>query len=127
MNDLARIVLPYPPSVNSSYRHRKDGQVHLADGVRKWRTAAGWTYKAAGGKLLLGAIAMEVDLYPPDNGRRCDIDNGLKSLLDAFNGVAYKDDEQVAVLVVSKLYRDGLGRVEVTVKKMARGGVAPGH
>ena len=35
-----------------------------------------------------------------------DIDNLAKSILDAINGVAYKDDNQIATLLVKKFYAE---------------------
>jgi Holliday junction resolvase RusA-like endonuclease len=35
-----------------------------------------------------------------------DVDNLAKSVLDAINGVAYKDDNQIVDLVARKVYAD---------------------
>ena len=35
---------------------------------------------------------------------RPDLDNIAKSILDALNGIAYKDDNQVSTLIISKEY-----------------------
>lgn len=46
-----------------------------------------------------------------------DIDNVVKAVLDAMNGVVYDDDKQVFELFVSKRYTDrGEGYVEVEVE-----------
>lgn len=37
---------------------------------------------------------------------RPDIDNYLKALFDAFNGIVYKDDSQIVQLKASKEYKD---------------------
>lgn len=37
---------------------------------------------------------------------RPDIDNYVKAILDALNGLAFKDDSQIAVLYARKLYSD---------------------
>lgn len=113
--------LPYPPSVNKIYRRRRDGQVVLPAAVKLWRKRAGWAYKAAGGRVLHGPVSVEVELYPPADGQRRDIDNGLKCILDSFNGVAWVDDQQVSYLAVAKLAAEGKGRAVVRVKKLGRG------
>jgi Holliday junction resolvase RusA-like endonuclease len=115
----ASVELPYPPSVNTIYRRRRDGQVVLPAKVKEWKRRAGWAYKAAGGRVLHGAVSVEVELYPPADGRRRDIDNGLKCILDSFNGVAWRDDDQVSYLAVAKLAPEGKGRAVVRVKKLA--------
>lgn len=42
-------------------------------------------------------------MYTPYN-KRPDCDNLAKSILDALNGLAYKDDKQITYLSVEKLY-----------------------
>lgn len=46
-----------------------------------------------------------------------DIDNICKIILDALNGVAYKDDTQVIRLAISKKYTESTERVEFEVKE----------
>lgn len=53
--------------------------------------------------------AMLDDLIPPT--KKPDIDNIAKVVLDALNGIAYKDDKQVISLSVAKMYSDNPGLV----------------
>lgn len=46
-----------------------------------------------------------------------DIDNICKIILDALNGVAYKDDTQVIRLAISKKYTEGIERIEFEIKE----------
>ncbi|MBT2215851.1 RusA family crossover junction endodeoxyribonuclease [Virgibacillus dakarensis] len=46
-----------------------------------------------------------------------DTDNYVKSVLDACNGIIYKDDSQVAELYASKYYSDN-PRVEICVREL---------
>ena len=46
-----------------------------------------------------------------------DVDNICKIILDALNGVAYKDDTQVIRLAISKKYTESTERIEFEVKK----------
>lgn len=46
-----------------------------------------------------------------------DVDNTAKVILDALNGIAYKDDHYITDLTVSKRYSDH-PRVEVTIMKV---------
>jgi crossover junction endodeoxyribonuclease RusA len=49
-----------------------------------------------------GPLAVQVEIYPPDQRRR-DIDNVQKSLFDALqHGGVYYDDSQVVRLVIEK-------------------------
>lgn len=49
--------------------------------------------------------------------KKPDIDNIAKVVLDALNGIAYKDDTQVIELTVNKNY-GGIGKVEVTIEEV---------
>lgn len=51
---------------------------------------------------IAGNLCMVIEFYlsRPDC---CDIDNLAKSILDALNGTAYKDDRQVITLVLHKM------------------------
>ena len=48
--------------------------------------------------------------------KKPDIDNVVKAVLDALNGVAYRDDTQVVELHVRKSYSEK-PRVEVSIEK----------
>ena len=49
--------------------------------------------------------------------KKPDIDNVIKSILDALNGVAYHDDTQVVAVFAEKYYSD-TPRVEVEIGNM---------
>jgi len=107
--------LPYPPTVNKIWRPTGKGLVKTA-AARKWQTDAGWAYKAAGGRRLDGPLMVLVNLSPPNDGRKRDVDNGLKALLDSLNGVAWGDDYQVvAVAAVRFPPLDAAGSAEVKI------------
>lgn len=82
-----------------------------------------------------GPVAVTIDAYygiPKSAGKRRrekmlngeilptkkpDADNVAKSICDSVNGIAYRDDAQVANLIVNKYYSD-TPRVEVEIRKM---------
>jgi crossover junction endodeoxyribonuclease RusA len=91
-----------------------------------WRTGQGRTYrdpkaeayakevwaiaKARGMKPVTGPARVIVQLYPKapkrDLGKpvRCiDLDNALKAVFDALNGVAWRDDAQVTTIIARKM------------------------
>lgn len=47
---------------------------------------------------------------------RPDIDNLVKTVLDALNGIAYSDDGQVASIRASKYWTTGTGYTEITIR-----------
>jgi Holliday junction resolvase RusA-like endonuclease len=93
--------LPYPPSVNHYFRV-VGRRVLISREGRAFRTRVCSTLAALGVRPLEGPLAVEVEVYPPDNRRR-DIDNTMKALLDALqHGGAYRDDSQIVRLVIEK-------------------------
>lgn len=73
---------------------------------------------------LIGALSVDISFYRPvqksiskiERKRRLlgeslptvkpDIDNYVKAILDALNGLAFQDDSQIAVLYARKIYSD---------------------
>ena len=49
--------------------------------------------------------------------KKPDVDNVAKIILDALNGIAYKDDKQVVTLIVKKSYAGESG-VGVTISEV---------
>jgi Holliday junction resolvase RusA-like endonuclease len=49
--------------------------------------------------------------------KKPDCDNIAKTILDALNGIAYKDDSQIVSLHVYKVYGEA-GKVEVILRRM---------
>ena len=63
------------------------------------------------GKRLSERLASE-SVY---HTKRGDVDNMVKSVLDGCNGIAFRDDGQVAAIRAEKVYSEN-PRVEVTIK-----------
>ena len=92
--------LPMPPSVWRLYRGH-GAKRHRSPEYRKWIGDAGWTLierrnRQCGGKCLDGKV--EVDIQACRNGgRKRDLDNVLKALLDLLTSTrTIGDDSQVA-------------------------------
>ena len=86
-------------------------QARRAERIEEWRDAV----KEAANRLWLGAppvegVVMVTVIYFHD-GRRFDVDNIPKPILDALNGLVFSDDNQVTDLVCRKLNLDDLTRV----------------
>jgi Holliday junction resolvase RusA-like endonuclease len=82
---------------------------------RAFRTRVCSTLAAMGVRPMAGRLALEIEVYPPDNRRR-DIDNVQKALLDALqHGGAYHDDSQVVRLEIEKCQPVEGGRTLVRI------------
>ncbi|QQR46560.1 RusA family crossover junction endodeoxyribonuclease [Myxococcus xanthus] len=106
-----RLVLPFPPSTNEYWRAaRGRGMVpsHKAEAY-KARVARAATLARA--QPLHGPVRLFVTVYRPR--RVGDLDNYLKVLNDALNGLAWLDDEQVVRLEASREDDATSPRVEV--------------
>jgi len=118
--DQVRTVLPWPPSVNHYWRRV---------GPRTLISREGRTFRRNVCALLGGGgprkppadgrVALAMDAFPPDRRRR-DLDNLLKSVLDALEHAGvYADDSQVDLLLVRRGEVDRPhGRVEVRLDRL---------
>lgn len=89
--------LPYPPSANHTYSYVY-GRPVLTKDARTFRHQVRRIVSANGIKPLLCSLTVHVDAFPPDKRKR-DIDNCLKSLLDALQHAGvFWDDSQITEL-----------------------------
>lgn len=113
-----RIILPWPPSVNNYWR-RKGGQYFITPKGRDYRNIVVRLALEHHVNNLFGLhdrIVMTIDAYPPD-GRRRDLDNVEKAILDALEHAGiYPDDAQIDRLTIQRQVPDPpKGMVHVTV------------
>lgn len=115
-----QITLPWPPSVNSYWRHPKTG--HLAG--RHLISREGRMYRAKikelcwNEKQIIGRVSVHVEAYPPDNRRR-DLDNIFKALLDSITHAALiMDDSYIDDLRIVRKTVEAEGRVVVTINAL---------
>lgn len=83
----------------------KDFEALVADCADEKKQSTKWI-------LTEDSVFVKVKILLPDQRRR-DLDNALKSLLDAMNGIIYKDDTQVFKIEAEKVYKKGC---EPTIK-----------
>lgn len=109
------LTLPYPPSTNTYWRHYR-GRTLLSRQGRAFRTTVCSILAAQGVTPLDGPLVVQIAIHPPDRRRR-DIDNVLKSLLDALqHGGAYKDDAQIVRLTIEKFQPVAGGTTHVQIR-----------
>jgi len=109
------IELPWPPTVNTYWRHAK-GKTYLSTKGKSYRKSVEMAVLLAGGRRnLLGDLFISIIATPPDMKKR-DLDNLLKAPLDALAkcGV-YEDDSQICRLQIerTKPSKPGLLLIEI--------------
>jgi len=114
------IELPFPPSVNSYWRHvmiGKHPRVLISDKGRKYKREIEEIFLVGNiTQKFSEPLACTVDLYPPCNRRR-DCDNYCKGLLDALGSAGlYDDDSQIIDLHIRMHPKRSPGLVRVTIE-----------
>lgn len=78
------------------------------------------TQAMEGREPMIGSVSVTVAVYKPKprptSRNYGDIDNHLKSVLDALNGIAYVDDSQVTEAHAELL--NGDARIEITLEEL---------
>jgi crossover junction endodeoxyribonuclease RusA len=109
------VTLPWPPTVNTYWRHAARGgtaMVYISKEGQAYRTAVQGLV-ATKRKLHTGRLRVEIEAWPPDKRKR-DLDNILKSLLDAltYAGI-WEDDSQIDDLRVYRTTVGGMVKVRI--------------
>ncbi len=109
------LTLPFPPSINHYWRHRgRAAGVYLSKEALSYREAVKNAITAT--KPLETRLSVSVKLHAP-NRRKYDIDNRIKSLLDALtHSGAWIDDELIDHLTIEcgAIIQGGLCTVEIS-------------
>ena len=111
------LVLPWPPSINTYWRHAR-GRTYLSAVGRHYRELVRDRMPIFHRSWDEEHLELFIDASPPDRRKR-DLDNILKSLIDGLmHAGAYRDDSQIKTIVArmhEKHPGDG-GVVKVTVQ-----------
>lgn len=116
---------------------RRSGTVYTPSKTARYEKEIRDSFLAAGGKMIPDGsyVTVAVDAYfkipksyakgkrlackyninRPD--KKPDIDNILKVVLDALNGLAYEDDKQVVEVRCRKLYSRSTGFLKISVSE----------
>lgn len=100
--------LPYPPSVNHYWGQSGNRRFIGKKGVA-FRAAVLNAATEADANPLEGRLSVHIELFPPDRRKR-DLDNVLKSLLDACEHAGcYENDSQIDEIhiVRKEVIKDG--------------------
>lgn len=115
---MINITIPFPPSVNTYWGFR-GSQRFLTSRAKIFKQAVATEFVRAGFEPLGSArLKVEIELYPPDKRIR-DIDNVVKSTLDALcqTGI-FDDDGQIDVLLVTRRSVIKWGAAKIILTKL---------
>jgi Holliday junction resolvase RusA-like endonuclease len=93
------LTLPYPPSVNHMYVRTRGGWLGLSPDAALYRATVR-SLLSGSQPIMEGPVSLRVDVYR--RRRHGDLDNTLKALLDALNGLVYRDDSQVVEILARR-------------------------
>jgi len=98
---------PYPISANRYWRIARN-RIYKSPESMTYRNliVAAYTDQSRNGftRIDTGPVSFELVLHPKTTKRgtasktRIDLDNALKVVIDAFNGLAYLDDKQITLI-----------------------------
>ena len=110
-----------PPSDNTLYPRAKHGRRFLSKRGKDYKQLARMSlntkYKELNYKPFEGPINMSISVHFGDKRRR-DVQGHLKALIDAFQGILYKDDSQIVFISASKHYDKVMPRAEVIIYEL---------
>lgn len=119
---MIELTLPFPPSVNTYWRHPTKGPLagrHLiSEKGRAYRDAVGFVVAAMLGRSmnLDGRLSVEITAHAPDKRKR-DLDNLPKGILDALTHAGvWLDDSAIDRLCIRRGENASGGRVVVKIE-----------
>lgn len=102
-----------------------NGHTYTPAKTKDAEEAIGWAFKAKypGVPISESLFSVDIEFIVPNykNGkpRKFDLDNGIKLVLDALNGVVWGDDNQVTSVKASKqatILLTDKGKTEITIE-----------
>ena len=109
------IVLGEPVPWRRAGRDKRSGRTYTPRKVREAEDFIAWAAKGRKVVLQAGPVSLTLRFYLGEGrkGRRPDLDNLVKLVKDALNGVLYRDDSQVSHLEADRFLYDSNPRTEI--------------
>lgn len=108
------ITFPVEPQIKGRPRFTKTGRPYTPASTKAFEEEIAWLAKSTGKRPLQGALKLKAIFciqrpkkltvpYPRGNG---DLDNYLKAISDALNGIFWVDDAQIVEIHSKKMYTE---------------------
>lgn len=110
---MLEIIFPFEPVAWQRVKRSRFGFAYVPDKTKRYKQdIALWASKYAPEKPFPGAIRIDVLFYLPRPRKpksfypivRPDLDNYLKGVMDALNGILWRDDSQIVSIRCEKKY-----------------------
>ena len=119
--NITNLALPWPPSINHYWKHRVVGrraQIYISKEGTEFKQAVKRLIDEMALNTLTGRVMVDIALYAPTL-RKYDIDNRVKSCLDALTHAGvWLDDEQVDQLSVMRCEKITGGKMLVQIREI---------
>ena len=109
-----------PPSVNSYWRSAfRGGRIihYVSKEGKAFKETLAFYARVNKFKLLKGDVVLRYKLFCKKQGRK-DLDNTLKAVQDALEGIAYENDKQIKKIEAEKISNAGWDGIEIEVKEI---------
>jgi len=106
-----------PPSVNVYWRgaYRGGRIIHyLSSEAKTFKRALALLARAKNFTVFKGDVILEYKLYCKKKGKK-DLDNTLKAIQDALEGISYENDKQIKKIIAEKIEFCGWDGIEIRV------------
>ncbi len=110
-----KLILPYPPTVNSLYADFRGRRITSAAG-RRFKADVAILARQQGAKLLDGDLSVTFRVFRPK--RIGDLDNRLKASQDALKGICFTDDRQITEIHAFRFDDKSNPRIEIELKEL---------
>lgn len=111
-----KFVFAYPISTNHLYVFGKDGKRHLTEAGKSYKKDVAAQAHIQGAFKMTGLVELTAHVYRPL--RRGDLSNRVKLVEDGLKGIAWHDDEQVAILHMYRHLDRENPRIEIEIRQI---------
>lgn len=128
--------VPGRPCAKQSVRFTKAGRRYQPADVLAYHDKIGWYARQAYAGMLDGPVAISIvarfltprswskkrRANPGCYAQRPDVDNLVKAALDGLKGVLIRDDAQVCILCITKLWSDDVEGLTIQIEPLSYSG-----